>query len=215
MFDLPGHGGSGTLVAGLTETAELVASAGRATYVGYSMGARIALHLALAHPEMVERLVLIGATAGLETDVERSERRIADTALAERVLKEGVSTFVTSWLQGPLFENLKASEEDLRARGSNTAEGLAMSLRLCGTGNQEPLWEKLQVLTIPSLVVAGSFDRKFTELGQRLSAALGSCARFRAIDQAGHAAHLEQPALFEAELRRFLAKTQPVSNTSG
>ncbi len=204
VFDLPGHGRSGNVVAGLSETAELVAAAGRATYIGYSMGARIALHVALAHPELVERLVLVGGTAGLDRESERAERRAADEALAQRVLSEGVPDFVQSWMSGPLFRTLRATEADVAARLTNTPEGLAMSLRLCGTGSQQPLWEKLRELTIPTLATAGSEDTKFTSLGHRLTDAIGTHARFHGIPDAGHAAHLEQPDAFLAELRRFL-----------
>ncbi|MCW3066184.1 MAG: alpha/beta hydrolase fold protein, partial [Solirubrobacterales bacterium] len=64
---------------------------------GYSMGGRIALHLALAHPGRVTRLALIGATAGLEDPVARAERRRADEAWAQLLEREGIDTFADAW----------------------------------------------------------------------------------------------------------------------
>ena len=204
VFDLPGHGHSSHVVTDLQRTAHLVAVAGRATYVGYSMGARLALHVALARPELVERLVLIGGTAGLDTEEERAERRAADEVLAKRVICEGVASFVASWLQGPLFHTFHATVDDVAARNTNTPEGLASSLRVSGTGSQQPLWNELRNLEIPTLILAGSLDAKFTGLGRRLAATIAEHASFRPIADAGHAAHLEKPMAFLDELRAFL-----------
>ena len=204
LFDLPGHGRSSHVESDLRETAHLVAVAGRATYVGYSMGARLALHVALERPELVERLVLISGTAGLDTESERSERRAADGLLAERAINEGVTNFVASWLRGPLFRTFHATIDDVAARNTSTPEGLASSLRISGTGSQQPLWNELRNLAIPTLIVAGSLDAKFTGLGHRLAATIAEHASFRPIADAGHAAHLEKPTEFLSELRAFL-----------
>ena len=53
--------------------------------VGYSLGARVALRLAVAHPDVVDRLVLESPSAGLPTEAERAARRAADEALAARI----------------------------------------------------------------------------------------------------------------------------------
>src|ERR1044072_2398878 len=54
------------------------------TLCGYSMGGRIALHTALTlGPEIVTRLVLVGASPGLADPQARAERRTADDALAD------------------------------------------------------------------------------------------------------------------------------------
>ena len=85
--DLPGHGNSASSHAkDLTDAAWLGGkSAGRAPFVGYSLGGRVCLHLGLHHPELVERLVLISATPGIRDATERAERRARDEALAEQL----------------------------------------------------------------------------------------------------------------------------------
>lgn len=207
--DLPGHGDAGHLRAGLWSTASIVADqVGRAIYVGYSMGGRTALHLALARPDLVSALVLLGATAGITDDSERMARCAADNELADTIERDGVAPFLDRWLAQPLFATLPTDPVDVADRRRNTAAGLAWSLRLAGTGVQASLWPRLAELSMPVLVVAGELDTKFTALGHQLVAGIGANARFAAIPNAGHAAHLEQPDAF-AELVRSFQETLP------
>jgi 2-succinyl-6-hydroxy-2,4-cyclohexadiene-1-carboxylate synthase len=206
--DAPGHGGSGDVRADLREGAALLAEAGGpATYLGYSMGGRLLLHLALDRPDVVERLVVIGATAGIDDPAEREARRRADDALAGEVERDGVAAFVDRWLGQPLFAGLDESMQFRAERLTNTAAGLASSLRRAGTGTQTPLWDRLGAVEIPLLVVAGELDQKFTALGRRIVAAIGANAELAIVPAAGHTAHLEQPAAFLTLLRRWLAAT--------
>jgi 2-succinyl-6-hydroxy-2,4-cyclohexadiene-1-carboxylate synthase len=208
LVDLPGHGRSSGTRAGLWDGAELVASAGGCgAYVGYSLGGRLSLHLALAHPELVEQLVLVGATPGLEDDGERRRRRDADGALADRLDAEGVEPFVRWWLSQPLFAGLPAGAADLNGRLTNTADGLASSLRLAGLGTQEPLWGRLARLEMPVLVMAGELDTRFAALARRMTDAIGPNAELVLVPGAGHACHLERPDAFCLTLADFLADT--------
>ncbi|MEY2403354.1 MAG: 2-succinyl-6-hydroxy-2,4-cyclohexadiene-carboxylate synthase [Acidimicrobiaceae bacterium] len=157
--DAPGHGGSSSFHAGLRTGARLIADQGGiATYIGYSMGARFVLHLALANPELVHRLVLIGGTAGIDDAASRAERKANDEALAARLEREGLQPFLDAWLAQPLFAGLSEEMQFRAERLENTVEGLAESLRQAGTGSQDPLWERLDRLEMPALVVAGSED---------------------------------------------------------
>jgi 2-succinyl-6-hydroxy-2,4-cyclohexadiene-1-carboxylate synthase len=196
-IDLPGHGDSSNVRADLTKTADLVAeTVGAGTYIGYSMGGRVALHLALSHPNVVKRLVLIGATAGIDDAGERDDRRCTDNALADFIETNGVDVFLDRWLAQPLFATLPPEAADRADRARNTAAGLASSLRLSGTGSQQSLWHRVNTLDIPVLVVAGEHDDKFTTLAHRLVTAVGPNATFASIEGAGHAAHLERPDAF-------------------
>jgi 2-succinyl-6-hydroxy-2,4-cyclohexadiene-1-carboxylate synthase len=126
--------------------------------------------------------------------------------MAARVERDGVEAFVDAWLAQPLFAGLGPDVQFREARAENTVEGLAESLRQAGTGAQDPLWDRLDRLTMPVLVVAGGLDTKFTALGRRLVDAIGDNAELAIVDGAGHAAHLERPTEFIALLRRFLAR---------
>jgi 2-succinyl-6-hydroxy-2,4-cyclohexadiene-1-carboxylate synthase len=205
MIDAPGHGGSSPLTVDLAGAARLVGEAGgRAIYAGYSMGARLALHLALQSPELVVALVLLGSTAGIDDPVERQARRVHDERLAETIESIGVEAFVEQWLAGPLFAGLAGDPAGRADRTRNTAAGLASSLRLAGTGAQQPLWDRLAELRMPTLILAGELDLKFSEIGRAMASAIGPTASYASIPAAGHASHLEQPAAFLRILTAWL-----------
>lgn len=193
--DLPGHGTAPPppdLDLGASADM-LVATGGIGTYVGYSMGGRVALHAALSHPDRVRRLVLIGATAGIIDPDERRARRHSDERLADHIERIGVEVFLDEWLANPLFAGL-TDDTALRAdRLRNTASGLATSLRSTGTGTQEPLWDRLGEIRCPTLVLVGEHDTKFTALGHRLVDGLHD-ATLTVVADAGHSVHLEHPA---------------------
>jgi 2-succinyl-6-hydroxy-2,4-cyclohexadiene-1-carboxylate synthase len=169
----------------------------RAHWLGYSMGGRTALHVAAGAPAVVSKLILIGASAGLDCVEDRIARTTADNLLADRIEREGVEAFVDYWEAIPLFATQRALPVEVQAavrrgRLANTAAGLANSLRGMGTGAQEPLMDRLPSLTVPSLLMAGDLDSKFTKIGQQLAARMPD-ARFLGVPGAGHAAHLENP----------------------
>lgn len=193
--DAPGHGGSASVRADLSEGARLLGEVGgRATYVGYSMGGRLALRLALDRPDLIDGLVLIGATAGIDRPVERITRRATDEVLAASLEMSGVDAFLERWLAEPLFAGFSPTAADLAARRTNSAAGLAWSLRLAGTGTMDPpWWGELPRIGAPTMVLAGERDPKFSAIGRRLADAIGPNAHFDQVPAAGHAAHLEQP----------------------
>lgn len=203
--DLPGHGESAHADADLWEAARLVGEVGgTGVYVGYSMGGRVALHVALRSPSLVGGLVLLGASGGIDDDDERARRRRDDDERALSIERDGVAAFLADWLAQPLFASLPPDAAAVTDRRRNTAEGLAASLRHTGTGTQEPLWDRLSDLTMPVLVVAGERDEKFTALGRRLVECIGDNATFAAVPGAGHAAHLERPEAFIATIRQLV-----------
>jgi len=204
--DLPGHGGSGAVRAPMGEAAGLLADAGgSAAYLGYSLGGRVCVRLAVERPELVRALVLIGASPGLEDERDRAERRAADERLAADLERDGVAPFLDRWLAGPLFATLPPTAAQYEERLANSADGLAAALRLLGTGTQPPLWDRLAALPMPVLLLAGALDKKFSALATRMAAAIGPNARVELIGGAGHAAHLERPAEVAALVAQFLA----------
>ena len=211
LVDAPGHGRSAGVTADLTTGADLMARAvgpvaGPAAWLGYSMGGRFALHVALGHPDLVDRLILVSTTAGIADADERAARRQWDEDLARRVESEGVGPFVTWWLHQPLFATLPEESAQMEGRMGGDAAGLAASLRLAGTGAQEPLWARLDELAMPVLVVAGRLDTRYVDLAERLVEAIGPNASIRVIEEAGHACHLEQPERFTDLVAGWLAE---------
>lgn len=202
--DAPGHGGSAAVRADVRRSAHLIGAAGgRGTYIGYSMGGRMCLQLAVDRPHMVERLVVISATAGIDDEAPRADRRRDDEALARSVERDGVPAFLERWVGQPIFAGLP--DPGLADRRRNTAEGLASSLRMSGTGNMQPLWERLGELRLPVLVIAGAGDAKFVLLAERLTAAIPD-AELAIVEGAGHTVHLERPEAFVALVRSWLSR---------
>ena len=192
-IDMPGHASASELRGDLWASADhLTQLGGEATYIGYSMGGRVGLHAALARPDLVRALVLIGATAGIDSHEERQLRRTADEQLADRIESIGVPAFIDEWLTNPLFASLTDDQSQRTDRLRNTAEGLAASLRSAGTGTQDNLWVRLSEVEVPVLVIAGEHDAKFQAIGRRLADELPH-STFEVIAEAGHSVHLEQP----------------------
>jgi 2-succinyl-6-hydroxy-2,4-cyclohexadiene-1-carboxylate synthase len=216
--DLPGHGRTDTppdpCRASVERTADDLAAilAGRgwgsAHVVGYSLGARIALRLAVAHPASVQRLVLESPSAGLATEAERRERRAADEARATLLERGGMRPSVAAWEREPVFASHAAMPRARVARLHaqrlhNRPAGLAASLRGAGQGRMEPLFDALATIAAPTLVIAGALD----PVGCPRAAAVATGipgARLEVIAAAGHAPHLETPAAFRKLVLAFL-----------
>ncbi|MEK9509665.1 2-succinyl-6-hydroxy-2,4-cyclohexadiene-1-carboxylate synthase [Gemmatimonadota bacterium Y43] len=202
--DLPGHGRSdrpgspdryGVLeVAGALARMAEGLRLGAADWLGYSMGGRIVLAGAAEGLLDPRRLILESASPGLETEAERAERRAADERLARRLEVEGLAPFVDDWLALPLFATLSpdARERARRLRLANDAHALAACLRGGGTGVQRSYWRDLPQVEVPTLVLTGARDPKFTRLGHRMATAL-PFARSEGVADAGHAVHAEAP----------------------
>ena len=203
--DLPGHGRSGMpadpQLFGFGETVDALARLldkrdhVPADVVGYSMGGRLALGLAVRHPEHVASLSLIGASAGISDPVERSARRRSDDDLAEDLLDHGLEMFVDRWMASPLFASQVRLGPDALAdsraqRMDNDPEGLAGSLRGTGSGRQPSYWQDLGGVEVPTLLVVGDEDSKFRAIAMRMAAGLPD-STISVVAEAGHAPHLE------------------------
>ena len=218
VVDLPGHGLSTITndahAFGFEHTIDAVAAAidrhhlGPAHVVGYSMGGRVALGLAVRHPGHVVSLSLIGASPGLSDPVERAARRRSDDELADDLLEDGLTAFVDRWMASPLFASQVRLGADVLAdartqRLANDPDGLAGSLRGAGTGAQPSYWHDLVGITAPVLLVVGDEDPKFRAIAMRMAAGLVRSA-IEVVPGAGHAAHLENPDHVRATIGELL-----------
>lgn len=204
--DAPNHGDSCDISLNLESGAKAIGEVGgNATYIGYSLGGRFCLTLALAEPQLVSRLVLISTTAGIEDKEQRSERIRNDEELARRIEQIGVNQFIDEWLNQSLFAGLNNETNQRGVRLKNTAIGLSSSLRLCGAGRQQPTWSRLKELTMPVLVIAGANDEKYRRLAERLVSEIGDNATLKIVENSGHTPHLEQPEIFQDLLSNFIS----------
>lgn len=170
---------------------------GPAHWVGYSMGARVALVLAARHPELVSRLTLVSGSAGLPSEDERHERARADDTLARELELEGLPAFVQRWEQLPLFtsqQRLPASERAKHRlrRLAHREQHVSRALTVLTPGRMPVVTGALSSITARVTLVAGSLDTKYAQIARALMP-LFPKARVRVLDGAGHDLCLERP----------------------
>ena len=210
--DLPGHGRTPwsalapPTLEGLADAlADALAALPRPrVLLGYSLGGRIALTLAVRRPAALDALVTVGASAGLAQASARDERAHADAQLAAQLEQRGTAAFLRAWNAGPLFDGQRGVPPAVRRRvtahrRAAPAAGLAAALRALGTGQMTPLHAQLDRLTMPALFLAGERDTKFVAAAAEL-AARAPQARAQAVPGALHAVHLERPDQVAAAL---------------
>lgn len=177
--------------------------------IGYSMGGRIALSMAARAPWYFASVTTLSATPGIADPAERARRHDEDRTLADRIEDEGVEAFCDWWLSLPLFAPMVAGlsaeqvEATMAQRRTNSAQGLANSLRGTGTGSMPPLWSMLPSLRSPFLALAGALDDRYVSIA-RDAASAAPFGRAASIPGAGHALHVENPDEVSHLLRDFL-----------
>ena len=184
-------------------TATAIGTRGRrAVYVGYSMGGRLALRLALDRPDLVQGLVLVSSTAGIAEPDARAERVVADETLAESVERDGVDAFLERWLAQPLFATVPPGAAGLAERRGLSARYIAHCLRVLGAGAMDPMWDRLAELEMPIALVTGTTDAKYEKLAlTMLERMRGDVVHVRL--DGGHALPLEQPAVLGGFVASF------------
>lgn len=209
--DLLGHGGTDAptdptrcrIDSAAADLAEILDKPAFA--LGYSMGGRLALYFALHYPDKVCGLILESASAGLASAQERTARAASDFALADSIERDGIAAFVDHWERLPLFisqtPEQRATQHPIRL--AQRPHGLANSLRGMGTGVQPSLWDRLNEITVPTLIVTGALDNKFCAVGALMASAVPT-AQHVMIPDAGHTPHLERPQAFRAVVQSFL-----------
>lgn len=180
----------------------------RTHLLGYSMGGRLALYLAVHHPDRIASLVLESSSPGLPTAESRAERTARDNQLADFIERDGIEAFVARWETLALWESQKGLPTAVRQslheqRLQNNPVGLANSLRGMGTGRQPSLWPHLPTLSVPTLLIAGKLDRKFVAINQEMAPLLPD-ARLEIVPNAGHTVHLERPEAFSSAVSQFI-----------
>ncbi|GHG99108.1 2-succinyl-6-hydroxy-2,4-cyclohexadiene-1-carboxylate synthase [Comamonas sp. JC664] len=216
--DLPGHGATPLPDKpgrdGFLETVDALVALvdslglGSVDLLGYSQGARVALGAAVRAPDRFGRLIMESGSPGLHRRQERAARRDSDNQLAAFIRARGVDAFVDRWEQLPLFEGLRRLPQErkdtLRSlRRACTPEGLAGALECLGLGVQPDFWPELHAQRLPTLLLTGAEDAKFTQLARRMATELPVVWRY-AFEGCGHAPHLESPEDYAREVLGFL-----------
>ncbi len=201
-LDLPGHGDQldarrpitfNSCVRSVLERAPK-----RFALAGYSMGGRVAMHVALAAPERISRMILISTTPGIEDAKERTARRKLDRSFAEEIEQGTIQEFSDRWRAQRMFAEDPPSVDRLaRAEHArNQPAGLAAALRGVGPGEMKPIWDRLAEIQPPTTVVAGRRDRKFVHIAERMVAVIPLA--LLQVSWGGHCMLLENPRFVSA-----------------
>ena len=211
--DLPGHGQSPDAdpdpEANLSVVAaSIVSAATGAPLLGYSQGARLALTLAARDMITVPMLAVVSGTAGIAEAADRQARARQDADLAAGIRESGVEAFVddrtSAGLTSTVHLEAEARNRDRRIRLENTAHGLASAVVGYGQGVLPPVWHALHHIMCPVLILTGRDDAKYTTLGVRIAAAIGSNAELVTINDSGHNPFNDQPQATAAIIGGFL-----------
>lgn len=207
---LVGHGSNTSVASGFREEVQKLAAYVRAEeaadlhVIGYSLGARLALGLALDAPELVRRLTLIGGSAGIEDPEQRHARTVADDSMAAILRCQGIPAFLERWLAQPALIEQHALPAPLRAdkfveRNSHDPDTLAIALAALSKGRMPSYWPRLGELSVPTTLIVGEHDTKFVTEAHAMAERIPD-ANVMVIDDAGHDVVLEKPAELSALL---------------
>jgi 2-succinyl-6-hydroxy-2,4-cyclohexadiene-1-carboxylate synthase len=228
-IDLIGHAASSAPVdpsryefdQALHDLSELTAQLriARASWLGYSLGGRLALGMAIDYSDRVSSLILVSATAGIHDEHERHQRAEADEDMARRIEDAGIEAFVDEWERLPIWESQRTLPDEVSRvqrdiRRGNSAVGLANSLRGMGQGSQPSYWERLGEIEVPVLLMAGALDRKYVGIAGQMGVRIVD-ATLSVVPGAGHAVHLERPREFIEDVRAFLTRCEGPDDIQG
>lgn len=213
--DLPGHGQTKIAGDSTSYTIEGCATAiikmlghlniKSCSLVGYSMGGRLALHLAATYPGIFYKVVLESSSPGLKSKAERIHRWQHDSHLAQELESNPLPIFLDTWYQQPIFNSLSkhAAFSNLkRERLEQDGKQLAYALRAMSIGRQKPLWNKLGKIKLPILLITGELDFKFSKIMKEMYQLLPQ-AELQIVDKCGHNVHFENPDKFMKLVRKF------------
>lgn len=215
LVDLPAHGAS----VGLEDAAYTMLGATRGVLdvldalaierchlVGYSMGGRLALYLALEQPERWQSVVLESASPGLRTAEAQAHRRRVDAERAAAIVAN-FPDFLERWYRQPLFASLQQHpglvKRLVAQRLANDPAELGRSLAGMGTGAQPSLWERLSALEVPTYALAGALDPKYIALAHEMVACSPNL-HATIVPRAGHNIHAERPDAYLTALSECL-----------
>lgn len=245
-IDLPGHGGSKIQNHGskgaqeeATLSIEIVADVlykliqgitpFKVTLVGYSMGARIALHMAVRLSHKIDGAVIISGSPGLKDTMARKIRQAKDDSRADFLVAYGLELFLDSWYAGELWKSLRSHphfKEIVAGRlVHKDVRSLAKALSGLSTGSQLPLWEDLKRCDLPLLLIVGEKDAKFKSIAQKMFHEVvqdrkgedrrgNNICEILEVPNCGHAVHLENPLPIISAMRKFLTRGRSPQSTT-
>ena len=176
--------------------------------LGYSMGARLALAIGLRVPHKIERMILVGLHPGLDDEEARQKRREVEGRWVAH-LGDSIEDFVDYWESLPIWRSQShyaspdALQKQRQIRLSHSPGELAGSIERLGLGNMPSYWQRIPNLEVPTLLVAGEEDPKFSAIAQDASARNPEFLSLRVVPKCGHNPFVDCPQDLLSVLQSF------------
>jgi pimeloyl-ACP methyl ester carboxylesterase len=209
-YDVRGYGqsppGPGKQFRSYEDLAALLDSLdiARTSIIGLSLGGRIAVDFAIAHPDRVDRLVLLapGVSGYPWTDADSALGPAEERAFAAR----DTAAMTDLWLRTTYMSTaMKNPEIAPRIRELSLANSGAFLRAAMGQELEPPAWRRLHELRAPTLVVVGTNDNPDIRVIVDSIAAQAPRARKLVISGAGHMLNMERPTEVMSAVHAFLS----------
>lgn len=183
-----------------------------AALIGCSLGGRVALELAVARPDLVGALVLVGATTpealAATTETEAYTRELM-AAIAKRDLDAAVEVNIRAWVDGPRRTPHEV-DSALRANIAGMQRDAFLNTRNVAVSWREEhlvsrVADKLSAIAVPTLVLVGALDMAFIRNQAEFFATQIPSAQIQTLQDTAHAPSAEQSAAFDELVLPFLA----------
>ena len=201
LWDMRGHGRSDdpddpglySEAATVGDMAAILDAVGARSAIigGLSLGGYMSLAFHKAYPERTEALLIIDTGPGFKKDEAREAWNMRSHGTAARLEAEGLASLAS------------ASAERARSRHRG-ARGLAHAARGMLTQRDAGVIGSLPNIKVPALVLVGSRDMPFLAATDYMAGKIPGATKV-IIEDAGHAANIDQPAAFNAAVVTFLA----------
>ncbi len=168
--------------------------------LGYSMGGRYVLSFLCNFQSKLSGAIIESSSPGITNQQEREKKILSDKLICGLIQEGGVEAFTDFWLAQSLFrtQQLLPSRMIEWIRNEKlkcSAKGLVHSLSEFGSGVMPSLWENIQNIKIPVMLIAGSEDKRYCTIQEKMNAIIPA-AQTQIIESAGHNTHIEKPEQF-------------------
>jgi pimeloyl-ACP methyl ester carboxylesterase len=199
-WDMRGHGRTSSPSdaslysesATVADMAALLDAAGAETAIvgGLSLGGYMSLGFHLAHQQRTRALLIVDTGPGFKNDEAREGWNVRARMIGDRWESEGLA-------------RLEKGSIEQRAALHTSAKGLALSARGMLAQRDARVINSLTDIRVPALVVVGANDEPFLKSTDYMVAKIPG-AKKAVIPDAGHAANMDQPAIFNDAVLSFL-----------
>ena len=178
--------------------------------LGYSLGGRLALHLAINSTQLINKLILCSTSPGIKDKSDRKARQNSDSYLADLLLDQGIGGFVDYWESLSLWRSEKRLSYKIKntmrkIRLSQEPLGLINSLNSQGQGIQKYILKNLKKIQNKTLIFAGEKDEKYIKYSYEIQKNIED-SKVKIVPNSGHNLILENPIYIAKKTKDFILK---------